>query len=89
MLHALRARATRARRPDPPSQEVSSGDGAAAGSPEAPSEVVAVEDAPNDEPESDDVAPLSDANPSGTDVSTAATAAAKDDEAQGEDEPRA
>ena len=64
-------------------------DGAAAGSSEAPSEVVAVEDAPNDEPESDDVAPLSDANPSGTDVSTAATDAAKDEEPQGEDEPKA
>ena len=38
---------------------------------------------------SDDVAPLSDANPSGTDVSTAATDAAKDEEPQGEDEPKA
>ena len=64
-------------------------DGAAAASPEAPSEVVAVEDAPNADPESDDVAPLSDANPSGTDVSTAATDAAKDEEPQGEDEPKA
>ncbi|GAA0198074.1 hypothetical protein GCM10008944_14500 [Cytobacillus oceanisediminis] len=63
--------------------------GAAAASPEAPSEVVAVEDAPNADPESDDVAPLSDANPSGTDVSTAATDAAKDEEPQGEDEPKA
>ena len=49
-------------------------------SPEAPSEVVAVEDAPNDEPESDDVAPLTDANPSGQGVSEAATAVAKDDD---------
>ncbi|MCR4513320.1 heterodisulfide reductase-related iron-sulfur binding cluster [Aeromicrobium sp. 50.2.37] len=64
-------------------------DGDSAGSTEAPSEVVAVEDAPNADPESDDVAPLSDANPSGTDVSTAATDAAKDEEAQGGDEPKA
>ena len=64
-------------------------DGDSAGSTEAPSEVVAVEDAPNADPESDDVAPLSDANPSGTDVSTAATDAAKDEEPQGEDEPKA
>lgn len=46
----------------------------------APSEVVAVEDAPNPDPESDDVAPLSDANPSGTGVTEAATEVAKDDE---------
>ncbi len=64
-------------------------DGTGAAKDEAPSEVVAVEDAPNADPESDDVAPLSDANPSGTDVSTAATDAAKDEEPQGEDEPKA
>lgn len=46
----------------------------------APSEVVAVEDAPNPDPESDDVAPLSDANPSGQGVTEAATELAKDDE---------
>ncbi|WP_370199637.1 heterodisulfide reductase-related iron-sulfur binding cluster [Aeromicrobium sp.] len=46
----------------------------------APSEVVAVEDAPNPDPESDDVAPLSDANPSGQGVTEAATEVAKDDE---------
>ncbi|MCO7239966.1 heterodisulfide reductase-related iron-sulfur binding cluster [Aeromicrobium sp. CnD17-E] len=46
----------------------------------APSEVVAVEDAPNPDPESDDVAPLSDANPSGPGVTEAATEVAKDDE---------
>jgi Fe-S oxidoreductase len=46
----------------------------------APSEVVAVEDAPNPDPESDDVAPLSDANPSGRGVTEAATELAKDDE---------
>jgi Fe-S oxidoreductase len=43
-------------------------------------EVVAVEDAPNPDPESDDVAPLTDANPSGEGVTEAATAAAKDDD---------
>lgn len=46
----------------------------------APAEVVAVEDAPNPDPESDDVAPLSDANPSGQGVTEAATELAKDDE---------
>ncbi|MCX6405904.1 MAG: heterodisulfide reductase-related iron-sulfur binding cluster [Propionibacteriales bacterium] len=46
----------------------------------APSDVVAVEDAPNPDPESDDVAPLSDANPSGQGVTEAATELAKDDE---------
>lgn len=56
---------------------------------EAPADVVAVEDAPSPEPESDDVAPLSDANPSGQGVTEAATDAAKDDESEGGEEPKA
>ena len=43
-------------------------------------EIVAVEDAPTTDPTSPDSAPLSDANPSGADVSEAATALGRDDE---------
>ena len=59
---------------------------AQASTPSAPAEVVAVEDAPNPDPESDDVAPLSDANPSGEGVSKAATEVAKDEDG---DQPKA
>ncbi|MEH3034121.1 MAG: heterodisulfide reductase-related iron-sulfur binding cluster [Aeromicrobium erythreum] len=50
-------------------------------------DVVAVEDAPAPDPVSDDAAPLSDANPSGQDVSEAATQAGSDeaDEAKDDD----
>lgn len=55
-------------------------DSAADGPAGTPDEIVAVEDAPAPDPVSDDVAELSEANPSGSDVSQAATAAASDEQ---------
>ncbi len=48
-------------------------------SPDAPEGIVAVEDGSDPEVESDDVAPLTDANPSGADLTAAATEMAADD----------
>ena len=72
-----------AREEEAEATEVTDQAGTASASPAAPEgEVVAVEDAPNPDPESDDVAPLTDANPSGQGVTEAATEVAKDDEEQ-------
>ena len=49
-------------------------------SPDAPEGIVAVEDGADPEVESDDVAPLTDANPSGADLTATATEMASDDE---------
>ena len=49
-------------------------------SPDAPEGIVSVEEGSDPEVESDDVAPLTDANPSGADLSSAATEMAADDE---------
>ncbi|MEG9227576.1 heterodisulfide reductase-related iron-sulfur binding cluster [Aeromicrobium sp. Sec7.5] len=49
-------------------------------SPDAPEGIVSVEEGSDPEVESDDVAPLTEANPSGADLSSAATEMAADDE---------
>ena len=49
-------------------------------SPDAPEGIVSVEEGSEPEVESDDVAPLTDANPSGADLTAAATEMASDDE---------
>ena len=49
--------------------------------------IVAVEDAPSTETVSEDAAPLSDANPSGADLSKAANEAGGEDEEEGDTKP--